>query len=34
MNGHVSRFLQSQMFWPISVSRPWWHKSPSIYLES
>jgi hypothetical protein len=30
VNGHVSRFRQSYFLGAISVSRPWWQKSPSV----
>jgi hypothetical protein len=33
MNGHASIYRQLQIFWAISVSCPWWQKSPSVLKE-
>jgi hypothetical protein len=33
MNGHVRMLRQSLSFLAISVSRPWWQKSPSVLKE-
>jgi hypothetical protein len=33
MNGHVSRFRQSEMFWAICVFCLWWQKSPSVFKK-
>jgi hypothetical protein len=33
MNGHVSWFQQSENIGAISVSHPWWQKSPSVLIK-